>query len=96
SADTDGVLHFPGFHVEADDFLMREREVNGIGVDTLSLDHGPSTDSPVHYAWLPSGRWGVECLAGLAGLPALGATFVAGAPRFAGGTGGPGRAIALI
>ncbi|MCF7726673.1 cyclase family protein [Sulfitobacter sp. M22] len=95
-ADTDGALHFPGFHVEAADFLMREREVKGIGVDTLSLDHGPSTDSPVHYAWLPSGRWGVECLAGLAGLPALGATLVAGAPRFAGGTGGPGRAIALV
>lgn len=95
-ADADGRLHFPGFHVEAADFLMRERQVNGLGVDTLSLDHGPSADSPVHYAWLPSGRWGVECLAGLAALPPSGATLVGGAPRFAGGTGGPGRVIALV
>jgi len=95
-ADDEGVLHFPGFHAETADFLMREREVYGIGVDTLSLDHGPSTDSSVHYSWLPSGRWGVECLAGLADLPAFGATMVAGAPRFAGGTGGPGRVLALI
>ena len=95
-ADDEGVLHFPGFHVEAADFLMRERQINGIGVDTLSLDHGPSTDSPVHYAWLPSGRWCVECLKGLETLPALGTTLVAGAPRFAGGTGGPGRVMALV
>ena len=95
-ADADGVLHFPGFHIETADFLMRERQVNGIGVDTLSLDHGPSTDSPVHYSWLPSGRWGVECLAALELLPALGATLVGGAPMFAGSTGGPGRVLALV
>ncbi|HRK18607.1 MAG TPA: cyclase family protein [Hyphomicrobiaceae bacterium] len=95
-ADANGVLHFPGFHVEATDFLMRERQVNGIGVDTLSLDHGSSSDSPVHYSWLPSGRWGVECLAALDALPPLGATLVAGAPKFAGSTGGPGRVLALI
>lgn len=95
-ADDDGVLHFPGFHAETADFLMRERQVNGLGVDTLSLDHGPSTDSLVHYAWLPSGRWGVECLLGLENLPASGATLIAGAPKFVGSTGGPGRVMALV
>lgn len=95
-ADSNGVLHFPGFHAETADFLMRERRVNGLGVDTLSLDYGPSTDSPVHYAWLPSGRWGVECLLGLESLPASGATLIAGAPKFVGSTGGPGRVMALV
>src|SRR5688500_15160523 len=44
NADANGVLHFPGFHVEAAQFLLEERQVNGIAVDTLSLDYGPSPD----------------------------------------------------
>ncbi len=94
--DDAGTLHFPGFHVEAVDFLMRERRVHGIGVDTMSLDPGNSTTSPVHYAWLPSGRYGIENLANLDLLPPVGATLIGGAPKFAGGTGGPGRVLALV
>lgn len=94
--DAAGVLHFPGFHEEATDFLMRERVVNSIAVDTISLDYGASTDSKVHYSWLPSGRYGIECVANLADLPAIGATMVAGAPKFANATGGPGRVLALL
>ena len=40
--DASGTLHFPGFSPEAAEFLVREREIVGIGVDTLSLDFGPS------------------------------------------------------
>lgn len=94
--DAGKVLHFPGFHLEAADFLIRERSVNGIGVDTLSLDHGPSKDSAVHYRVLPSNRYGIEGLANLSSLPPTGATLVAGAPKIKGGTGGPGRVIALL
>lgn len=94
--DGDGTLHFPGFHEETAEFLVRERTVHGIAVDTLSLDHGPSTGSKVHYAWLPTGRYGIENVANLATLPPVGATLVAGAPTFAGGTGGPGRVMALV
>src|SRR5262245_44344327 len=56
--DGAGVLHFPGFHPEAADMLVRERRVFGIAVDTLSLDHGASKDFKTHNTWLPSGRWG--------------------------------------
>lgn len=94
--DTNKVLHFPGFHVEAADFLIRERRVNGIGVDTMSLDHGPSKDSAVHYRVLPTNRYGIEGLANLSSLPPVGATLVAGAPKIKGGTGGPGRVMALV
>jgi kynurenine formamidase len=46
NVDENGVRHFPGFHVEAVEFLQEERHVHGIAVDTLSLDFGPSeTDS---------------------------------------------------
>ena len=90
----DGVLHFPGFHVEAARMLL-ETGAAAIAVDTLSLDHGPSVDFAVHYAWLPEGRYGIECVAGLEAMPAAGATLVVGAPKHRGGTGGPARLIAL-
>ncbi len=96
NADGEGVMHCPGFHVEAVQLLMEEADVTGIAVDTLSLDHGPSADFATHYAWLPTNRWGVECIANLGELPAVGATLVVGAPKIKGATGGPSRVIALI
>ena len=54
--DDKGAFHFPGFHPETTDLLLKERNVAGIAVDTLSLDHGPSKDFKTHYAWLPAGR----------------------------------------
>jgi kynurenine formamidase len=94
--DGDKKLHFPGFHPEATDFLMRERAVNGIAVDALSLDFGASADFKVHYSWLPSGRYGIENIANLDQVPPVGATLVGGAPKFEKATGGPGRVIALV
>lgn len=94
--DQRGVCHFPGFHEEAADFLLRECLVHGIAVDTMSLDHGASSDSRVHNIWLPAGRYGIENVANLGLLPPLGATLIAGAPKMAGATGGPGRVLALI
>jgi kynurenine formamidase len=96
NADADGVMHFPGFHVEAAQFLMGERNTTGIAVDTLSLDHGRSADFATHYAWLPSNRWGLEAVANLAELPPTGATLVVGGPKIKGATGGPSRLLALL
>ncbi len=95
NADEAGMLHFPGFHLEAAQMLMEEAEVAGMAVDTLSLDHGPSPDFAVHYAWLPTNRWGIECLANLAEVPPAGATLVVGAPKHRAGTGGPARIFTL-
>ena len=89
-------LHFPGFHIEATKMLMEETGATSIAVDTLSLDHGPSADFATHYAWLPSGRFGIENIANLDKVPAAGATLVIGAPKHKGGTGGPARIIALV
>ena len=96
NADVEGVMHFPGFHPEAAAMLMEDRQVVGIAVDTLSLDHGKSKDFAVHYAWLPTNRWGVEAMAGLSGLPASGAVLLVGAPKVKGATGGPARVYALV
>ncbi len=94
--DEDGVGHWPGFHVEATQMLLEETSAAAIAVDTLSLDHGPSADFATHYAWLPSGRYGIENIAGLGEVPAAGATLVVGAPNHAGGTGGPARIFAMV
>jgi kynurenine formamidase len=94
--DTAGVLHFPGFGVDAVEWLIKERKVAGLAVDTLSLDHGPSKDFKVHYAWLPSGRWGLENVANLDKVPPSGATLVVGLAKVEGATGGPARVMALV
>lgn len=90
----DGAFAFPGFGKSATDMLA-EMGVVAIGVDTLSLDPGNSTDFAVHTSWLPGGRYGIENLANLDKLPAAGATIVVGAPKHARGTGGPARILAL-
>ncbi len=95
NADASGAMRFPGFRPDVAPLLL-ERGVAGVAVDTLSLDHGGSRDFAFHLAWLGAGRWGLECAANLGALPPTGATVVAGAPRIAGGTGGPGRALALL
>ena len=94
--DAAGVLHFPGFGGEATEWLMKDRKVVGLAVDTLSLDHGPSKDFRSHLLWLPSGRWGLENVANLDKVPANGATLVVGLAKVTGATGGPARLIALV
>jgi kynurenine formamidase len=94
--DPAGTFHFPGFGAEAAGWLMKERKVVGLAVDTLSLDHGPSKDFKVHYAWLPSGRWGLENVANLDKVPAAGATLVVGLAKVKDATGGPVRLFALV
>jgi len=91
-----GTLHFPGFHVEAAQMLLEETRAVAIAVDSLSLDHGPSADFATHYAWLPAGRYGIECLAELDRMPETGATLMVGAPKVRDGTGGPARIMGLI
>ena len=44
NADAHGVMHFPGFSAEVAKFLNDERDIVGIGSDTLSLDVGTSPD----------------------------------------------------
>jgi kynurenine formamidase len=94
--DINGTFHFPGFDPDAAAWMMKERKVAGIAVDTLSLDNGPSRDFSTHKLWLPSGRWGLENVANLRAVPASGATLVVGAPKVKDATGGLTRVLALV
>jgi kynurenine formamidase len=95
NADVSGALHFPGFSPEAAAFLLRSRDVSGIGVDTLSLDPGVDVTYATHKAWLATGKWGVELVANLRQAPAVGAAVFVGATKVKGATGGPVRLIAV-
>jgi kynurenine formamidase len=88
-------LNFPGFGIEAALWLAEERNVVGIGVDTLSLDPGNSADFAVHVGFLPTNRYGVENLAGLSSVPPRGAIVVMGTAPWQDGSGGPTRVLAL-
>jgi kynurenine formamidase len=82
-----------GFDPDAVRMLIAERAVVAIGTDTMSVDIRDAVGA--HTAILGSGRYAVETMANLLSVPRLGARVVVGAPKFAGGTGGPARVLAL-
>jgi kynurenine formamidase len=89
-------LHFPSYGKEAAELLVRERKVAALGLDTASIDYGPSKDFIVHQIAGAANVPGLENLANLGELPATGAWIVALPIKIAGGSGGPLRAIALL
>jgi kynurenine formamidase len=91
----DGVRRFPGFAVETATWLIENREITCIGVDSPSIDIGSATGFPVHRRWLGAGRYAVEGLARLSAVPAAGAVAVIGVIPWEDGTGGPCRVLAM-
>lgn len=89
-------LHFPSLGAAAATLLVRDRKVGALGVDTASIDHGPSKDFPVHRIAAEANVPGLENLTGLAALPESGAWVIALPMKIAGGSGGPLRAVALV
>jgi kynurenine formamidase len=75
--------------------LVEERDIVGIGVDTVSLDFGAATVFDSHLTLLSAGKYGLENLAALDQVPASGATIVVGGPMHQGASGGPTRVFAL-
>lgn len=94
--DAQGVMHFPGWGVEAARLLAVERDVAGLGIDTLSIDRGASTDFAAHRVLLGADKIGVENLTNLEALPELGATVVLGVLPVADGSEAQARVLALV
>ena len=89
-------LHFPGFSKEAAEWLVRERDIDAIGVDTASIDHGPSRDFRVHRIINGADKPAFENVAHVGDLPASGATVIALPMKIGGGSGAPLRIIAVL
>ena len=91
-----GVKHFPGIHPDAAAYLAKDRKVAGIGIDTPSVDYGPSATFETHHVTMPLNVFHIENAANLTTLPASGFTIVAAPIKLAGGSGGPTRVFALL
>ena len=89
-------LHFPGLAPAAARWLVDERDVAAIGLDTPSIDHGRSTDFLAHRILFEAGIPAFENVASLAELPADGFTIVALPMKIAGGSGAPLRIVAIV
>ena len=88
-------LHFPSYGAAAARVLVEERRVAALGVDTASIDFGPSTDFIVHQIAAAANVVGLENLANLDDIPERGAWIVALPMKIGEGTGGPVRIVAL-
>ncbi|MBS1808325.1 MAG: cyclase family protein [Acidobacteria bacterium] len=89
-------LHFPGISREAAKLLADQRKINAIGIDTASIDYGPTRDFIAHQILNGANIYGLENVANLEKLPATGATLIALPMKIKGGTGGPVRIIAIL
>lgn len=93
--ETTDTLHFPGLDLEAAR-LLADRRVGLVGIDTASLDPGPSRLFGAHRVLAEAQVPGLENLRGLEALPARGATLIALPMNIAGGSGAPARVLALL
>jgi kynurenine formamidase len=91
--------HTPGWAPAASEFLARERNVLGVGVETVGTDAGLAArlepPFPNHFIMHGSGKFGLAGLCNLDQLPATGAIVIAAPLKIAGGSGSPLRVIAI-
>ena len=89
-------LHFPGVSPDAARWLLKNRKINALGIDTASIDWGQSVTYETHRILYEANIPGLENLTSLDRLPATGAMVVALPMKIKGGSGAPLRAIAII
>jgi kynurenine formamidase len=89
-------LHFPGYGEEAARYLVEERKVGALGIDTASIDHGPSKDFAVHRIAAARNVIGLENVAEAQELPETGFWVVALPVKIGKGSGGPVRILAVL
>ena len=92
--------HSPGFDPAASQALARDRDVLGVGVETIGTDAGQAhlldPPYPAHSLFHGAGRYGLQCLTNLDQLPATGSVIVASPLKIEGGSGSPLRVLAFV
>lgn len=99
NADASGP-HTPGFHQDVSAFLAHERDVLGVGVETIGTDAGQAGSFnppfPNHGIMHGAGKFGLASLCNLDRLPATGAVVIAAPLKLVNGSGSPLRVIAFV
>jgi kynurenine formamidase len=92
--------HTPGLAKETSILLAKERDVLGVGVETVGTDAGQAATFeppfPNHYLMHGSGKFGLASLCNLDQLPPTGAIVIAAPLKIVGGSGSPLRVIAIV
>jgi kynurenine formamidase len=98
NADASGP-HTPGFRKDVSELLAKQRDVLGVGVETIGTDAGQAggfdPPFPNHSIMHGSGKFGLASLCNLDQLPPTGAVVIAAPLRIVGGSGSPLRVVAL-
>lgn len=89
-------LHFPSISPELATWLVKNRKIKAVGIDTASVDYGQSKDFKTHQILYAENIIGFENVANMDALPVKGAFVIALPMKIKGGTGGPLRMIAWI
>jgi kynurenine formamidase len=89
-------LHFPGISPEAAQWLLDERDIDAVGIDTPSIDYGQSKMFETHQILYPAQMPGFENVSNLEELPEVGSYVIALPMKIAGGSGAPLRIIAFV
>ncbi len=89
-------LSFPGFSPEVTEFLIKERNIKGIAIDTPSIDYGQSKDFKVHQILCKAEKLALENIANLDELPEKGAILYVIPMLIKNGTGAPARVFAIL
>jgi kynurenine formamidase len=91
--------HTPGFDARTSTMLAHERDVLGVGVETIGTDAGQAgtfdPPFPNHTIMHGAGKFGLASLCNLEQLPATGAIVIAAPLKIVGGSGSPLRVIAI-
>ncbi|MCH8121969.1 MAG: cyclase family protein [Bacteroidetes bacterium] len=95
-ADAIPLLHFPGLDPKAAKWLVENRSIHALGIDTASIDYGQSTLYETHQILLGENIPGFENLANLDQLPESGSVVIALPMKIEGGSGGPLRIVAIV
>lgn len=89
-------LDFPGFSPEAAQFLVKERNITGLAIDTPSIDYGKSLDFPVHRIICGADKLALENIANLDKLPVQDATLYVIPMAIKDASGAPARVFAVV
>jgi kynurenine formamidase len=89
-------LHFPGLHPDAARWLVTNRSIKAIGLDTPSIDYGQSTLFESHRILFDKNIPAFENLANLQELPVKDFSLIALPMKIKGGSGGPLRVVAIV
>lgn len=91
--------HSPGFHPTCSAFLAKERDILGVGVETVGTDAGQAggfdPPFPSHTYMHGSGKFGITSLMNLDLLPPTGAIVIAAPLKIVNGSGSPLRVLAI-